>query len=182
MSRIGKMPVPVPKNVEVKLDGRMLTVKGPKGTLTHEIPERISVEIAEGELVVTRPSDSQTDNAMHGLTRSLIGNMVHGVTEGFEKSLEIIGTGYRASKEGKTLVLQVGYSHPVEIVPEEGIEIEVPSATKVTVKGADRQLVGQTAAIIRAVREPEIYHGKGIRYAGERVALKAGKAGKIGIG
>ncbi|HAN86693.1 MAG: 50S ribosomal protein L6 [Bacillota bacterium] len=182
MSRIGEMPVPVPKNVEVKLDGRVLTISGPKGSMSHEIPERIGVEIAEGEIVVTRPSDSRTDNSMHGLTRSLIGNMVHGVTEGFEKSLEIIGTGYRASKDGRTLVLQVGYSHPVEIVPEEGIEIDVPSATKVTVRGADKQLVGQTAASIRAVREPEVYHGKGIRYAGEHVPLKAGKAGKIGIG
>ncbi|HHY61594.1 MAG TPA: 50S ribosomal protein L6, partial [Firmicutes bacterium] len=134
----------------------------------------------DGEIRVTRPSDNRLDRSMHGLTRALIANMVHGVTEGFEKSLEIIGTGYRASKQGETLVLQVGYSHPVEIVPENGIQIDVPSPTKITVRGTDKQLVGQTAANIRAVREPEVYHGKGIRYAGERVALKAGKAGKIG--
>ena len=136
--------------------------------------------MADGEIRVTRPSDNRLDRSMHGLTRALIANMVHGVTEGFEKSLEIIGTGYRASKQGETLVLQVGYSHPVEIVPENGIQIDVPSPTKITVRGIDKQLVGQTAANIRAVREPEVYHGKGIRYAGERVALKAGKAGKIG--
>ncbi|HOK69991.1 MAG TPA: 50S ribosomal protein L6 [Bacillota bacterium] len=180
MSRIGKKPVPVPKGVEVELDGSIITVKGPKGALSQEIPARISVEVADGEIRVTRPSDNRLDRSMHGLTRALIANMVHGVTEGFEKSLEIIGTGYRASKQGETLVLQVGYSHPVEIVPENGIQIDVPSPTKITVRGIDKQLVGQTAANIRAVREPEVYHGKGIRYAGERVALKAGKAGKIG--
>ncbi|HOB42382.1 MAG: 50S ribosomal protein L6 [Bacillota bacterium] len=180
MSRIGKKPVPVPKGVEVELDGSIITVKGPKGALSQEIPARISVEVADGEIRVTRPSDNRLDRSMHGLTRALIANMVHGVTEGFEKSLEIIGTGYRASKQGETLVLQVGYSHPVEIVPENGIQIDVPSPTKITVRGTDKQLVGQTAANIRAVREPEVYHGKGIRYAGERVALKAGKAGKIG--
>ena len=180
MSRIGKKPVPVPKGEEVELDGSIITVKGPKGALSQEIPARISVEVADGEIRVTRPSDNRLDRSMHGLTRALIANMVHGVTEGFEKSLEIIGTGYRASKQGETLVLQVGYSHPVEIVPENGIQIDVPSPTKITVRGTDKQLVGQTAANIRAVREPEVYHGKGIRYAGERVALKAGKAGKIG--
>lgn len=180
MSRIGRMPVPVPAGVEVKLDGRHVTVKGPHGTISRELPADITVEIHEEHIDVSRPSDDRIHRSMHGLTRTLIANMVTGVTTGFQKSLEIVGTGYRASKQGENLILQVGYSHQVEIVPENGITIEVPAPTKITIKGIDKELVGQTAANIRAVRKPEVYHGKGIRYAGERVALKAGKAGKGG--
>ncbi|HAI86280.1 MAG TPA: 50S ribosomal protein L6 [Firmicutes bacterium] len=180
MSRIGKMPVVVPQGVEVHLDGRCVTVKGPKGTIARELPANVMVEVAEGAVHVSRASDDRIARSMHGLSRTLIANMVDGVTSGFEKSLEIVGTGYRASKQGENLILQVGYSHTVQIVPAEGINIEVPAPNKITVRGIDKELVGQTAANIRAVREPEVYHGKGIRYAGEHVALKAGKTGKAG--
>ena len=180
MSRIGRKPVAVPQGVEVHLDGRRITVKGPKGTIARELPRDVMVEVAEGSINVSRPSDGRIARSMHGLCRTLIANMVDGVTSGFEKSLEIVGTGYRASKQGEDLILQVGYSHSVRIVPAEGIHIDVPAPNKITVRGIDKELVGQTAANIRAVREPEVYHGKGIRYAGERVALKAGKTGKAG--
>ena len=180
MSRIGRKPIAVPHGVEVHLDGRHITVRGPKGTIARELPREVMVEVAEGTVNVSRPSDDRIARSMHGLGRTLIANMVDGVTRGFEKSLEIVGTGYRASKQGDNLVLLVGYSHPVQIAPAEGIEIDVPAPNKITVRGIDKELVGQTAANIRAVRQPEVYHGKGIRYAGERVALKAGKTGKAG--
>lgn len=176
------MPIAVPAGVDVKLDGRQITVKGPQGTMSRELPADIGVEIRDTEILVTRPSDGRIHRAMHGLTRTLIANMVEGVTKGFSKSLDIVGTGYRAIKQGSNLVLHVGYSHPVEIVPAEGITIDVPAPNKIIVKGFDKELVGQTAANIRAVRKSEPYHGKGIRYTGERVALKAGKAGKMGKG
>jgi large subunit ribosomal protein L6 len=180
MSRIGRKPIDVPAGVDIKLDGRHITVKGPSGTMSRELPADIVVEIHDKEINVSRPSDDRIHRAMHGLTRTLIANMVEGVTKGYSKSLDIVGTGYRATKQGANLVLQIGYSHPVEIVPAEGITIDVPAPTKITVKGYDKELVGQTAANIRAIRKPEPYHGKGIRYTGEHVALKAGKTGKTG--
>ncbi|MCR4425417.1 MAG: 50S ribosomal protein L6 [Firmicutes bacterium] len=180
MSRIGRKPVPVPKNVEVAIEGNCLTVRGPKGVLRRELHPDMQIEVGEGAIHVLRPSDSRTHRSLHGLTRSLVANMVEGVTRGYEKSLEIVGTGYRASKQGNKLVLQIGYSHPVEITPKEGIDILVPAPNKITVTGIDKESVGQTAADIRAVREPEPYQGKGIRYAGERVIQKAGKTGKVG--
>ncbi|MEA4883213.1 MAG: 50S ribosomal protein L6 [Clostridia bacterium] len=180
MSRIGRKPVLVPSGVKVTLEGHHITVAGPKGTISRSLPSEMIVEVSEGAVNVSRPSDDRVHRSLHGLTRTLVANMVDGVTRGFEKSLEIVGTGYKASKQGETLVLQVGYSHPVEIVPAEGIHIDVPAVSKVTVRGIDKELVGQTAANIRAVREPEVYHGKGIRYVGERVTLKAGKTGKVG--
>lgn len=180
MSRIGRKPVEVPKGVEVTVNGNLITVKGPKGTLTRELHPDMKVEVADGKVVVTRPSDERKHRSLHGLTRTLIANMVKGVTEGYEKSLEIVGTGYRAAMQGKKLVLTVGYSHPVEIDPGEGITIEVPAPTRIVVKGSDKEKVGQIAANIRAVREPDPYKGKGIRYVGEVIKLKAGKAGKAG--
>ncbi len=156
-----------------------MEVKGPLGTLTQEIsPEKI-VEVQDGAIVVTRPSDSKTHRSLHGLTRTLIANMVEGTTKGYSRSLEIVGVGYRAAKQGNKLVLQLGYSHPIEVEPAPGIEIEVPTPTKITVKGIDKQLVGQTAANIRDFRRPEPYLGKGIRYEGERIRRKAGKAGRV---
>lgn len=180
MSRIGRKPVEVPKGVEVTLNGNLITVKGPKGTLTRELHPDMKVEMADGKVVVTRPSDERKHRSLHGLTRTLIANMIKGVTEGYEKSLEVVGTGYRAAMQGKKLVLTVGYSHPVEVDPGEGITIEVPAPTRIVVKGSDKERVGQLAAEIRAVREPDPYKGKGIRYAGEAIKLKAGKAGKAG--
>lgn len=178
MSRIGKQPITVPAGVQVTINERVVVVKGPKGQLTHEVPEALSVTLEGDKLVVARRDDERDTRALHGLTRSLLANMVHGVANGFEKSLELVGTGYRASKSGRNLVLSVGYSHPVEMEPPAGIEIDVPSPNSVVVRGADKQLVGQVAANIRAVRKPEPYLGKGIRYAGERVRRKVGKAGK----
>lgn len=180
MSRIGKRPVEVPKGVEVTLSGNLITVKGPKGTLTRELHPDMKVEIADGKIVVSRPSDERKHRSLHGLTRTLIANMVKGVTEGYEKSLDIVGTGYRAALQGKKLVLSVGYSHPVEVDPGEGITIELPAPTRIVVKGSDKEKVGQLAANIRAIREPDPYKGKGIRYVGEVIKLKAGKAGKAG--
>lgn len=177
MSRIGRKPISLPKGVEVNVNGREVTVKGPKGTLMELIPEDISVEKQENQIIITRPSDAKKHRAFHGLSRALIANMVEGVTNGFEKKLELVGVGYRAQMQGKKLVLSVGYSHPVEIDPPEGIEFEVPAATKITIRGISKQLVGNTAAHIRAVRKPEPYKGKGIKYEGEQIRRKAGKAG-----
>ena len=180
MSRIGRLPVPVPAGVDVTLDGNVITVTGPKGTLTRELPARMSIAREGDTLLVTRPSELKTDKSLHGLTRTLVNNMVVGVTTGYRKGLEIIGVGYRAQKAGDKLVLALGYSHPVEIVPPAGISFELETPLRLAVVGIDKELVGQYAAKIRAVRKPEPYKGKGVRYAGEQVRRKAGKAGKIG--
>jgi len=179
MSRVGKKPIPLPEGVQVQLEGNLVCVKGPKGELSQEIHQDMTVELADQsggrELQVTRPSDNRRHRSLHGLTRTLVANMVEGVTKGFEKVLVIHGTGYRAALSGANLVLSVGYSHPVEISPPKGITVEVPAPTRIVVKGIDKQLVGQTAAHIRAVKEPEPYHGYGIRYEGEHVRRKEGK-------
>ncbi|MDT7960250.1 MAG: 50S ribosomal protein L6 [Armatimonadota bacterium] len=180
MSRIGKRPILLPKGVEVHVEGNRVTVKGPKGELTHELPKVIQLQQENGTLHVLRTSDDRFARAQHGLQRTLIANMVKGVTEGYEKTLELIGVGYRAQMEGKTLVLQVGYSHPVRIEPLEGTTISVEQdpqtrTTLIVVRGIDKQRVGQQAANIRAVRPPDPYKGKGLRYRGEVVRLKPGK-------
>ena len=175
MSRIGKKPIEVPAGVIVSLDPGRVTVSGPKGELRQEVPQRMKIEQEDGSIVVTRPTERGDDRALHGLTRTLIANMVEGVTNGFEKKLEIQGVGYRAALSGSNLELQVGYSHPVRITPRQGIEFEVPVPTQIVVKGIDKQVVGQTAAEIRKVRPPEPYKGKGIRYEGEFVRRKVGK-------
>ena len=180
MSRIGKEPVPIPSGVDIKLVDGTVTVTGPKGELSERVPPGINVDINDDEVVVTRASDHRDHRALHGLTRSLIANMVTGVTEGYSKSLEIVGVGYRAQARGSdALVIQVGFSHPVEVQAPEGVTFEVPSPTRITVSGADKQAVGQVAADIRAIRKPEPYKGKGIRYEGEQVRRKAGKAAGI---
>ena len=180
MSRIGKQPITIPSGVEVTLDGNHVTVKGPKGTLEHDAPESTSPSRREGdELIVTRPDDEREHRSLHGLTRSLVANMVAGVSEGFTKELEIVGVGYRAAAAGpRRLDLQLGFSHPVAVDAPEGVEFEVPSPTRITVRGFDKQLVGQVAADIRKIRKPEPYKGKGIRYVDERVLRKAGKSAK----
>jgi large subunit ribosomal protein L6 len=175
MSRIGKKPIEVPAGVIVSLDPGRVTVSGPKGELRQEVPQRMKIEQEDGSIVVTRPTERGDDRALHGLTRTLIANMVEGVTNGFQKKLEIQGVGYRAALSGTNLELQVGYSHPVRITPRQGIEFEVPVPTQIVVKGIDKQVVGQTAAEIRKVRPPEPYKGKGIRYEGEFVRRKVGK-------
>lgn len=180
MSRIGKMPIEVPQGVDVKQNGNQLTVKGPKGELVKEFHPDMLIEISDGLIEVKRPSEAKEHRSLHGLTRTLVANMIEGVTKGFVKNLEIQGVGYRASLQGNKLVLAMGYSHPVEFTAEAGMEIEVPAPTKISVKGIDKELVGQLAANIRKVRPPEPYLGKGIRYEGERVIRKAGKAGKAG--
>jgi len=177
MSRVGNAPVPIPKGVEVKVNGRTVEVKGPKGKLAREFHPDIKVEVAD-TVVVRRPTDLRHHRALHGLTRALLANMVRGVTEGFRVELEIQGVGYRAAKQGNNLTLQVGYSHPVEVPPPAGIAFEVPQPTRINVSGIDKELVGQVAARIRAIREPDPYKGKGIRYVGERVRLRPGKAGR----
>lgn len=178
MSRIGKQPIVIPEGVTVTLEGNTVTVKGPKGELTRTFNPVMNITIEDNQVIVTRPNDEKENRALHGTTRSLIANMVEGVSKGFEKTLELVGVGYRAQKQGNKLVLSVGLSHPVEIEPEEGTEIEVPSNTKIIVKGYDKEAVGALASNIRAVRPPEPYKGKGIRYEGERVRLKEGKTGK----
>src|SRR5574338_1259048 len=182
MSRIGRMPIPLPSNVEVAQAGRRLTVKGPLGTLEREIHPEMTVERGDGELRVVRPSDEPRHRALHGLTRTLVNNMVVGVTDGFTRGLEISGVGYRAQLQGQKLVLALGYSHPVEVDPPAGIEFRVETPTRLSVFGADKELVGQMAAYIRSRRKPEPYKGKGMRYAGEQILRKAGKAGKVGGG
>ncbi|QHT63348.1 50S ribosomal protein L6 [Paenibacillus lycopersici] len=178
MSRIGRKPIQVPGGVNIDLDNSVITVKGPKGTLSRTIHKDMKVVVADSVITIERPSDNKLHRSLHGTTRSVIANMVSGVTEGFVKNLELVGVGYRANKTGEKVVLNVGYSHPVEITPESGIEFEVPSNTKIIVKGIDKELVGATAAKIRSVREPEPYKGKGIKYEGERILRKEGKAGK----
>ena len=178
MSRIGNKPVVIPAGVTVDVKDHTVTVKGPKGELSYTFNQNISLEQREGEVVFTRPDDSKENKTINGTTRAVFNNMVVGVTEGFQKELELIGVGYRAQLQGKKLVLNVGYSHPVEFTPEEGVEIEVPSNTKVIVKGYDKQKVGELAANIRGVRPPEPYKGKGIRYVDEFVRRKEGKTGK----
>ncbi|OTA42227.1 MAG: 50S ribosomal protein L6 [Symbiobacterium thermophilum] len=178
MSRIGKAPIAIPAGVEVTVEGNLVRVKGPKGELTREIHPAMRVTIENGALRVSRPSDEREHKALHGLTRTLIANMVEGVTKGYSKALELVGTGYRAAKTGNKLTLTVGYSHPVVIDPPPGIEFQVPAPNQVIVTGIDKQLVGQVAANIRAVRPPEPYLGKGIKYVGEQIRRKVGKAGK----
>lgn len=178
MSRIGKKPVVVPAGVEVTVDGNnVVTVKGPKGQLSQQISKLIKVEVTDGAVNVSRGSDNREERSQHGLARTLINNMVTGVTSGFEKKLQLVGVGYRAEKKGKTLVMNLGYSHPVELVDPEGITTECPSATEVVVKGIDKAFVGNYAANIRAWREPEPYKGKGIKYEDEVIRRKEGKAG-----
>ena len=180
MSRIGRLPITVPSGVDVTIDGRNLTVKGPKGSLSRALHPDMTVSREEGTLVVTRPTEQKMHKQLHGLTRTLVNNMVVGVTDGYRKGLEITGVGYRAALNGKKLTLNLGYSHPIEIDPPDGITFEVENPTRLAVVGIDKELVGQVAAKIRATRKPEPYKGKGVRYAGEQVRRKAGKAGKIG--
>jgi large subunit ribosomal protein L6 len=180
MSRIGNNPVPFPDGVEIKVDGPSVSVKGSKGTLDRTFDPRISFEVGESEVVVSRADDQRDTRALHGLSRALLNNMVVGVSEGYQKNLEMVGVGYRASLKGNSVELLVGYSHAVLVEAPEGIEFEVPEVTKISVKGIDKQLVGQVAADIRKVRPPEPYKGKGIRYVGEHVRRKAGKAGVTG--
>ncbi|MBS43999.1 MAG: 50S ribosomal protein L6 [Nocardioides sp.] len=179
MSRIGKLPVPVPSGVDVAIDGALVTVKGPKGTLSHTVAAPITVEQGDAVLDVKRPDDERKSKSLHGLTRTLVNNMVVGVTEGYEKKLEIVGVGYRVLSKGPTeLEFQLGYSHPIIVKAPEGITFAVEGPTKLGVQGIDKQLVGEVAANIRKLRLPEPYKGKGVRYAGEHVRRKVGKAGK----
>jgi len=179
MSRVGKQPISIPSEVEVTVDGRRVVVKGPKGSLEHELPESIAITRADDALLVTRHDDERENRALHGLTRSLVANMVVGVAEGFTRELEIVGVGYRAQAQGSSkLELQLGYSHPVSFEAPEGVTFEVPSPTRVNVVGFDKQQVGQVAADLRKLRKPEPYKGKGIRYVDERVLRKAGKSAK----
>lgn len=179
MSRIGKAPITVPSGVDVVLLGRNISVKGPKGQLSREIPGQITVRQEGDLLLVERPDDARENRAMHGLTRSLVNNMVVGVTEGFKRQLDIVGVGYRAEAQGPdALKLALGFSHPVNVKAPEGIFFEVPTATQIVVSGIDKEVVGQVAANIRSIRKPEPYKGKGVRYSGERVLRKAGKTGK----
>ena len=178
MSRIGNKPITVPEGVEVNLDGQKITVKGPKGTLEREIHNNISVKLENGVITVTRPNDQKENRSLHGLTRTLINNMIEGVSKEYTKQLEINGVGYRAAKQGKTLVLTLGYSHPVNMEEPEGITFEVPNPNSIIVRGIDKELVGQTAAVIRTKRPPEVYRGKGIKYVDEHIRRKEGKTGK----
>jgi len=179
MSRIGQAPIPVPSGVDITIDGQNITVKGPKGQLSRTIVPTIAITREEDTLLVTRPDDERENRALHGLTRTLVNNMVVGVTDGFKKSLEIVGVGYRAEAQGPNAIrLALGFSHPVNVKAPEGITFEVPVATQVVVSGIDKEVVGQVAANIRSIRKPEPYKGKGVRYQGERVLRKAGKAGK----
>ena len=179
MSRIGRQPIVIPSAVKVKIEGDRVTVSGPKGELSRQFHRDIDIRLDDGQLLVSRPSDRPEHRSLHGLTRSLLANMVTGVTEGFSKMLELHGVGYRAQMQGQKLVLQVGYSQPVEITPPPEISVTVVGTSRVMVEGISRELVGQVAADIRAVRPPDPYKGKGIRYEGERVRHKAGKAGKV---
>ncbi|MDP9101146.1 MAG: 50S ribosomal protein L6 [Actinomycetota bacterium] len=179
MSRIGRLPIPVPAGVEVTLDGQGVTVKGPKGTLTHTVPAPITIgRQDDGTLLVERPDDERSSRSLHGLTRTLVANMVTGVTDGYAKAMEIRGVGYRVAAKGSDLEFALGYSHPVPVLAPEGIAFEVQSPTKFVVKGIDKQKVGEVAANIRKLRKPDPYKGKGVRYEGEHIKLKVGKTGK----
>ncbi|WP_043931554.1 50S ribosomal protein L6 [Bacillus sp. EB01] len=178
MSRVGKKPIEIPAGVSISIDKNTVTAKGPRGELVRSFSPEISINVEEKTVTITRPSDEKEIRALHGTTRAIIANMVEGVSTGFQRNLELIGVGYRASKQGNKLVLNVGYSHPVEIEPEAGLEIEVPANTKISIKGNDKERVGALAANIRGVRPPEPYKGKGIRYEGEVVRRKEGKKGK----
>jgi large subunit ribosomal protein L6 len=179
MSRIGKMPITVPSDVTVTIKGEHVSVKGPKGELSRTIPVEMVVKMEDGKLTVARPSDSQKHRAYHGLTRTILANMVEGVSKGFEKTLEIVGVGYRAEKSGDKVNLRVGLSHPAEVKPLPGVTLNVEGTNKIKVSGINKEVVGEMAANIRAIRPPDHYKGKGIRYAGEVVRLKPGKAGKV---
>ena len=178
MSRIGKLPIPLPAGVNVEINGQDVAVKGPKGELKLTVSKPITVSQEDGSVIVSRPDDEAVSKSLHGLTRSLIANNVHGVSEGFTKALEIVGTGYRAALKGATVEMSLGFSHPVLVTPPEGITLVVEGNTKIIVSGIDKQAVGEMAANIRKLRKPEPYKGKGVRYEGERVRRKAGKAGK----
>ncbi len=178
MSRIGRMPIAVPAGVEVKLDGHTLTVKGPKGTLTQSFHKDMAITVENGEILVTRPSEDKEHKSLHGLTRSLIANMIEGVTNGFSKTLDVNGVGYRVAKQGKNLVMNLGFSHQVTVSEIDGISIEVPNPNQIIISGPDKQKVGQFAAEVREKRLPEPYKGKGIKYADEVIRRKEGKAGK----
>ena len=180
MSRIGRKPIAIPAGVEVKVNGSEVTVKGPKGTLSQNFHERMTVKVEGSEVIVTRPTDDKDDRALHGLTRTLVSNMVTGVTEGFKKELEVNGVGYRVQKQGKNLVMNLGFSHQVIMPEPDGITIDVPSPNSIVITGADKQKVGQFAAEVREKRPPEPYKGKGIKYVGEHIRRKEGKAGKGG--
>ena len=178
MSRIGRLPIPVPAGVEVKIDGATVEVKGPKGTLSHVVPAPITVAVEEGTIMVTRPDDERISRSLHGLTRTLIANNIEGVTAGFTKGLEIVGTGYRVTAKGSDIEFALGYSHPILVKAPAGITFAVEGNTKITVSGINKQQVGETAANLRKLRKPEPYKGKGVRYAGEVIRRKAGKSGK----
>ena len=178
MSRIGNKPITVPENVEVKLDGNKITVKGPKGTLEKELHPNMKITLENNVITVTRPNDEPQNRSLHGLTRTLINNMIVGVVDEYTRALEINGVGYRAAKQGNKLVLTLGYSHPVEMVEPEGIKFEVPAPNQIIVRGMDKELVGERAAVIRTKRPPEVYRGKGIKYVEEHIRRKEGKTGK----
>jgi len=178
MSRIGRLPIPVPTGVDVTIDGQQISVKGPKGTLAHTVAEPITVEREDGVLAIKRPDDERRNRALHGLTRSLVNNLVVGVTDGYEKKLEIHGVGYRVQLKGSDLEFSLGYSHSVKVTPPEGITFVVEAPTRFSVQGIDKQRVGEVAANIRKLRKPDPYKGKGVRYAGEKIRRKVGKAGK----
>jgi len=178
MSRIGNKPITVPEKVEVKIDGQKVTVKGPKGTLEKEFHKDMKINLEGNVITIVRPNDEPQNRSLHGLTRTLLNNMIEGTLNGFERKLEVNGVGYRASKKGNNLLLNLGYSHPVEVDAPEGITFDVPNQNEIIVKGMDKELVGQTAAVIRTKRPPEVYRGKGIKYAEETIRRKEGKAGK----
>ncbi|MEA3344771.1 MAG: 50S ribosomal protein L6 [Chloroflexota bacterium] len=183
MSRIGRMPIPKPEDVKVEINGNRVTVRGPRGELTRELHPDMMIELRDDQIVVRRPSDQKQHKALHGLTRTLLANMVEGVTKGYTKGLRVEGLGYRAEKQGENLVLRVGFSHPVEVEPPPGITFTVEDNSRTfVVEGIDKELVGNTAASIRDIRPPEPYKGKGIRYEGEHIRLKPGKVGKVGVG
>ena len=178
MSRIGRLPIEIPSGVDVSIDGAAVTVKGPKGTLAHTVPQPLSVAIEDGKVLVSRPDDERVSKSLHGLTRTLIANNIIGVTQGYTKGLEIVGTGYRVQAKGTSIEFALGFSHPVLVEPPAGITFTVEGNNRITVSGNDKQAVGETAANIRKIRKPEPYKGKGVRYAGENVRRKAGKSGK----
>ena len=178
MSRIGNKPITVPEGVEIKIDGQKVTVKGPKGSLEKEFHKNMKINLEGNVITVVRPDNEPSNRSLHGLTRTLLNNMIEGTTKGFERKLEVNGVGYRASKKGNNLLLNLGYSHPVEMDPPEGITFDVPDANHITVRGIDKEVVGQTAAVIRTKRPPEVYRGKGIKYAEEVIRRKEGKTGK----